>query len=413
MSTLNGLRALSVRLFTPWRGPWFADVDLDPEDVALAPKSGLATIRIGESVTLVGKVDMKASGSFVASARVRVVGGLGWSSTTPRQHFHQPGLFSTQVLAATAATVGEVIVDEVPLALGDDYVRGEGPASRVFGARDWYVDATGVTHTGLRPPAIADPSLELLDFDPLTHRADIACEALVLPGTTLVGDTRLNGEALTLRDVEQTWDGKGVRVVVWCSASPATRLGAALRALARESVQPQYMRTRRYRFVLDVGGGLALQAVNKSAGLPDLNLATVWSGLAGATTVLKPGTEVFVEFVDGDPSQPVILGVATAPIPLQTTIDASARVTIGPSAPTIELGAAPEPLAHAAAVVVAFQAISAALAVVSTTIQAMSTGYGALTSPQQTAFTSSMAAIGVALGAPVATLVPCTVVKGT
>jgi hypothetical protein len=51
-----------------------------------------------------------------------------------------------------------------------------------------------------------------------------------------------------------------------------------------------------------------LQAVRQAAGLPDALPATQIPGIAGAWAKLANGAEVLVEFIEGDPSQPIVTG---------------------------------------------------------------------------------------------------------
>src|SRR5579864_3731902 len=106
--TLNGFRAISVRLLIPYRGVWIADVELDLDIVATAPTSGPAVLIVG-GTTLKGTIDPRGSSTFVGKASARVVGGgNGWETVLPPQHFHIPaGVTSTAVYSATAAAVLE------------------------------------------------------------------------------------------------------------------------------------------------------------------------------------------------------------------------------------------------------------------------------------------------------------------
>ena len=95
-ATLNGFRVVSVRIVTRWRGPWFADVDCDPEDVSLLPSSGPATLILGTppqtTTALVAKIDPLASGSMVATKRLRVASAASGGPPTcqPRTFLSRP-----------------------------------------------------------------------------------------------------------------------------------------------------------------------------------------------------------------------------------------------------------------------------------------------------------------------------------
>jgi hypothetical protein len=333
-ATLNGARVVSARIVTPWRGVWFAELDLDP-DVAVVP-TGKATLTIG-TATLVGTVDPRASGRFVKTVRVRLVGGAGgWDKGVAPQHWHNDaGVKTATVYAATASAVGEVVKVAKPVSLGADFARTAGPASRVFGGDDWYVDAAGVTQVASRPAATPDVSVEILSFDASAKSLEVSADALVLPGTTFT-DARFDGE-LVARDVEQTFDTAGSRATVWCGAAAVGRLDSAIEAMVREMSGEKYLRQYRYRFVNMTADRLNLQAVEKGA--PDLQPVAVWPGMAGLAAQLQPSQTVIVAFLNGDPALPVIVGF-DGNTPRSVSVDATERVHLAPS------GSAPGPIAR-------------------------------------------------------------------
>lgn len=368
--TVNGLRCVSARIIHPWRGVWMVDAQLDPDVVQTVQTFGPASALIGGS-TLTGVIDPRGSGTFVAGAAVRVLGGAGgWDKTVPSLHFHNDaGLLSSTIYNATAATVLETVVDAIPVVLGIDYMRPAGPASRVFGDNDWWVDLLGTTHTGPRPPAVADPTLTVLNWDPVQQRAELTCDALVLPGTPLV-DTRFNGVTPIVRDVEQTFDAHGSRILAWCAQNPASRLLSALTSMVRELGKTATLKVYRYRLVLEgADKRITLQAVNPTAGMPAATLPlSVWPGMQGDSADYNTiGAEVLVHFVEGPagtPSQPVVLGFSPGIIPTDRTVDAQGLVKIGPSAAAVELAGGTEPLVlapWATGLVGALEALATAL----------------------------------------------------
>ncbi len=395
-ATLNGLRAVSVRVLVPYQGVWIADVDLDPDLVATAPTSGPAAIVIGVPpvATLLGVIDPLFSGSFVAAAKVRVVGGFGgWSKSVPAQDFENPaGVLSPAVLVPTGAIVGEKVTILVPeLLAAASYSRSAGPARRVLEGRSWWVDpTTGVTFVGgPRPPAPPDLSLQVLDWDPDTKTAELACDTLILPGTPLV-DTRIGESPVIVRDVEQTFDTRGSRATAWCSTGAVSRLQVALKALIRELAKTAHLKCYRYRVVNPPPGDTSnakwnLQAVDRdsttgaASPMPDLIPGTVWTGMSGVLAKVAPSLEVLVHFVDGDPGQPVVVGFSTLALPLELTVDATVAVKIGPTAPAVLLAGGGAPIGRVgdAITITPAQIASAGL------IANLSTGAVTATSPLQ------------------------------
>jgi len=366
-ATLNGSRAVSVRILAPWRGAWSADVVMDPADVDASTLIGAATIVIGEThgpvSTLQGTIDPRYSGTFIDRPFVRVVGGAGaWDKTVTAQHFHNDGgVTSSQVYQATAAQIGERVVDLAPTLLGADFVRSVGPASRVLADVDWFVDLDGVTQVGPRPSVPDDASLTVLDWDPIAQRAELQSDGLILPGA-IIADARIGAAAVTVRDVEQTFTGAGTHAIAWCAIAPATRLLSAFGSLVRELGGIAFVKRYRYRVVLEGSDGrLQLQAVQPSKGVPDTLPLTVWPGASGLAARLKPSSEVLVEFVAGDKTQPIVSGFSSAAIPLENTIDASVAVHVGPSAAAIQLAGGGHSIAFADALFLELGKIATAI----------------------------------------------------
>lgn len=347
---LNGVRVLRARLVTCRRGPWFADVDLDPDSAPVTltdVPSGAVVLTIsppgGTPIVLRGTVDPSASGRFVSGVPVRVLaGGGGWSTTVPAQHFHSDGGLSTlTVEQATAAACGETVVDASPLGLGIDWDRLEGPARRVFGDRDWYVDPSGVTQVASRPSASQDPSVEVLEWDPTQARAILSADVLVLPGTVLT-DARFDGP-LTVQDVSQTFSPEGTRAEVWCgsSSSSSGRMLSVLTNLVRELGGLANLRQYRYRIVSQgADGRLTLQAVPNSDGTPSdappLQPVSVFPGMAGLSALYKLSSHVIVALLNGDPGQPVVVGFDGS-LPLGLTLDTTGVLALGPSASSVAI----------------------------------------------------------------------------
>ncbi len=373
--TLNGLRAIAVRLSIPWRGMWSAEVTLDLDDVALIPTVGPALISVGGMV-LRGTVDPRGSGSFLNRASVRVIAGSGgWDKEVPAQHFANPGggLLSSLVYAATAPLVLEPPpLDPLPKLLGKHFARTKGPASAIFQDRQWYVDPiTGVVSVSDWLPLPQDPLWTIVDFDINQKRLSIISDNVILPGT-LIADTRLGAKVLIARDVEQIFDANGSHAEVWVCDKPISRLQDALKSMVRSMGNTTYLKTYLYRFVLPVGGELALQGITEGA--PDLNPIAQWTGLSGISAsllgnaALAPATEIVVGFTGGDPTQPFLCAFSPLAKPLALTLDA-----VGP----INFGAPISPMALAIGVQAQIVALQAEIAAMGVAWAAL----GALTGP--------------------------------
>lgn len=84
-----------------------------------------------------------------------------------------------------------------------------------------------------------------------------------------------------------------------------------------------YWVPRRFRVVQMHAGDnrVELQAVNPRLGFPDPLPVHVSPGMAGLRAKLVPGTVVVVQFVDGEPTQPVITHFAAAGEPGFTPVE--------------------------------------------------------------------------------------------
>lgn len=331
---LNGLHAVSVRLLQPWQGAWIADVDFDLAQVPVVPV-GPCTLTIGTTV-LQGTIDPEASGAFGDKAKARVIGGAGgWHKTVFPLHFHNDaGLFTTNVITATAAEVLERVTVLIPKRLGTDFLRLGGPASRVLAGLDWYVDFTGVTIVGPRPPIPMSTEISILSWDPKDQRAELASDSIISPGTILV-DPRFGTE--TIRDIEQTFSEGKARATAWCSGtgSKGSKISTLFKALVNEHGSLATLRPYRYRIVLQgADGRLTLQAIAPTVGIPDCIDLPIWPGLPGVTMKVVPGGECMVQFLDGDLSQPVVtsfkgevlelkVGTGFSPVALADAVEAN------------------------------------------------------------------------------------------
>jgi hypothetical protein len=347
---LNSLSVISAVVTMPGTGVWIADLDVDLDISGIVP-SGRAIFTVGTSI-LSGTIDPRATGRFGQKAHVQLVGGgNGWDSDVPALHLHADfGVLSTAVFNATAALVGEAVVDSLPKVLGTDYVRTAGPASRVLAGVDWYVNTAGVTIVGPRIPKPFNPlSVDILEWSADTRRAILASDELVEPGTILL-DTRFG--TATVRDIEQHFGPEGARCIAWCATSdipaipgaPASevaghRLTRALGALAREATSSVYLRPYKYRVaVQEPDKRLTLQATSLDVPVPlILQSVEMWPGLPGHTALVTPGTEVIVIFLDGNPSKPVVAGFASLLPTLETSIN-TLRFAVGLGALPVVVG---------------------------------------------------------------------------
>jgi hypothetical protein len=387
--TLNGLRVTHARVIIPWRGVWSAEIECELTPAG-TPPSGPAALVVNDW-PLVGTIDPERSGRFGDAARVRVLGGGGgWHKpVAARQYHNDAGVLSTAVLASTGAEVGERVTEAGPPSrLGVDYMRGAGPASRVLEGRSWWVDpSSGTTIVGPRPHVPAPPDLTIVSWDPTTRVAVLSADRLVFPGAMLTSATI--GSAL-VRDVEHVLSGDGgVQITAWCHDAEVARLPSLLASVAREACGVPYLKVYRYRIVMQGGDGrVTLQAVAKAAGMPEvIKLVDVWPGMASVSAKYAPGTVCLVEFIDGDPTRPVVRGFEPGAKTLEVSVDA-VRFAVG-------LGA--QPVALAPPTLGLITAIAGQLKALSTLVAAMTGPPGAAVPPFTNAHATAAATIDTAM----------------
>lgn len=365
--TISGLRCASVKLWAPFTGTWTAEVDYDLPDTN-TPLAG-AVILVVDGATLRGTIDPTASGRFGNYARARVIGGAGgWVRRVGPQEFHNDaGQPLAYVIAATAAEVGEVIGTTTTAIGPADYERVAGPASRVLAGLDWYVDAAGVTHIGQRLEVPAAATSQVLTYDPQDRVATLSVEGLLAPGT-VIADPRFG--SITVRDVEQTFaDGKA-RTTAWCGVEAKSRAAALFGALVREHGRVGTLKAYRYRVDVQspLDGRLRLQAVNPGSGAPDTVALPPWYGVPGVEALIPPGTECVVQFLDGDPAQPVVTSFA----PGAAVVKVGGEQPVALAAPliaAIKAGLGADPISGSAQVL-AFESAIAALSPLATKLLA-------------------------------------------
>jgi hypothetical protein len=317
-ASVGELSASRVRLVVANTGPWWAECDFE-DDAAL---SGRVELQLGE-LKLSGTVVPQYGGTHALRRQATIIAGAaGWgASVAPKDYHNDAGVKARTVAEDAARAVGEALGTFTPGAerVGIDYVRQAGPASRaledVAGEAAWWVDYAGVTHVGARSARSADPAeYEVLEYEPRARVAMLAVDDLTKVGIGSVLVDRLD-EPQTVRELEVLVEGGKLRVKAWCGGTDRGegRLAGVLRGIVERLAGTQLFARYRYRVVLQAGDGrLSLQAVRKRPGLPDVLPISIWPGIAAAEIAPELGTEVLVEFIEGDAAQPAVTGFQSA-----------------------------------------------------------------------------------------------------
>jgi hypothetical protein len=315
-ATINGDRCQQIDLYVSQTGPWYIDAILDDSDATL---TGMVTVQIG-TLQLKGTVVPAYSGAFVLQRSLRVIAGAGgWGTLLKAKAYHNDGGVQYKTVAQDAAReCGETLgtLDFGGGSLGVDFVRPMGPGSAVLDRllRDsggqWWVDQSGVTHCGSRSALTpVEGSYNVLTYSPLNRTATIGLDDPVALWVGSVITDRLS-EPQTIRELEVHVDKSQCRVKAWTGGdeSDSCRLGRAIEAYLRQRDAAHVWGCYRYRVFAMSGNRANLQAVRRLAGLPDVLPVTIRPGVAGMWAKLRPGSEVLVEFIEGDVTQPICVG---------------------------------------------------------------------------------------------------------
>lgn len=249
----------------------------------------------------------------------RIVAGAGsWGEIlAPRAYHNDAGVRARTVAEDVARLCGETLATWTSDArLGVDFVRATGPASRtletVIGADQWWVDYDGVTHIGSRPSSTpAAGSYEISDYQPSRRLAEMAFNDLAQLQIGAVLSERLDAPQ-TIREMTIDVSADRARIIAYVGDEEPKRgrVVELVEAIARRSASQRIWGLWRYRVSQMSVDRVELQAVSRAAGLPDILPISMKPGVAGAHADLAPGAEVYVQFVEGSPSMPVITAFA-------------------------------------------------------------------------------------------------------
>ena len=108
------------------------------------------------------------------------------------------------------------------------------------------------------------------------------------------------------------------------------RLLTAIRLIIRaELPQLTYFGTYEYSIQSNSGSTVDIAPVDTTVSLPSMNGVPLISSLQGQVVVPNTGL-CRVRFINGDPSQPIVVGIVSTPSSI--SIDATGQLSIGPSA---------------------------------------------------------------------------------
>lgn len=312
-ATLNGRLCSSVGVTLPRYGVWTGWVTLATAD-AVATTAGSATLVVA-GITLVGTV--KRQGERAGLRSVELEGGFGGWSRPVQATGKGGGLYWGNLvdLDSIAKSIADKAGERVELGEGVNRKLGETVAARLgqvdagallsqvcaspAGATvvPWWVDTDGTTRLGARAGAAV--TAKAVDVDDLARAYSYAEDNALplLPGATIEGSP-----IVELRIEASGEEVREVATVAVGDEEPHT-VTALLRRLILRVVGPHVSSRTLYRYVVRkvYGDGRLLAAPVRSLLAPELDGLRIWPGIAGGRCKPKEGSEILVQFADGDP----------------------------------------------------------------------------------------------------------------
>jgi len=295
---------------------WQVSGTLAVEESDLSDPSGRAVFRWG-GAEWSGALLPEFGGEWGARRAFRLVAGAaGWRRLVRERGYHSDaGVKGRRVAQELAEEVGESLGGyDGRLLVGADYARPVGCAAVTLEDlagpdRAWWVDRAGVTHVGARRGGFW---AGVLDWDPGARVAVLEADDLASleVGATLT-DERI-GDPTVIQELVLTGSGAAVRALAWCGGDgragrAAWLVRSIVARLAGAAGPAKLFGSYRYRVAgMHPDGRVNLSVVSKATGLPALLPVRMWPGVAGAHAELKPGTEVLVEFEEGDRGRPFV-----------------------------------------------------------------------------------------------------------
>lgn len=306
---VDGHAVIRLELHVPNVGPWWADAVFESEpELAGAVVLGIGTRSLRGTIV--------EGGTYGLQRRVRIVAGAGgWGTLLTPQHFHSDsGVRAFVVAQSLASAAGETLGTFEPEVdvVGADYVRQATTAARaledVIGRVAWWVDYDGVTHVGERAEvSLTGDEYQLLHLDPLEQLATLSVEDV---GAIPIGAQLV--DVGTVRELRVTIDADRLEVVAWVGGNETSRgrLAEELVRIVRHVNSRSLFGKYRYRVVQLSGDRLELQRVAQLPGLPDAIPVATRPGVSGAHAKPALGSIVYVEFIEGRRTMPIVVAFA-------------------------------------------------------------------------------------------------------
>lgn len=315
-ATVAGLQVVGGALLMPLIGAWTADLQLATQQQI----TGAVTVVIG-NLTLAGFV--YRSESYGGQVRARLVGGYGgWrkgpgDGLVPQGYGSNQGVKLSTILQDAASACGEQVNVFADVTIGQAFVRvafATSVASDVLWQMlalgyitAWYVAPSGVTMTGPWPLITVSTPFDVTDQRPDEGVVIVATEdyASWMPGATFTSPL-LDG-SYTSGGVQYVWGEDGVfRLEVLTAAAPfRDRVLGPIQQLVQKELAPLRF-FGRYAYTISSPTGTTIDGAptDTTLGLPDVQNVPLTADSLASYTPPSGGT-AHIQFVNGDPTQPV------------------------------------------------------------------------------------------------------------
>jgi hypothetical protein len=331
IASVAGHAATTMRIYMSAWGCWYVEAQLDGERTL----SGSVEVKAAD-LTLQGTV--LSGGAMKGRSSYRIVAGAGgWGRVLPMKSYAtDAGVKVRTVIGDAAQAVGETVSLTTTDTTGPSFTRNEGRASLVLESiapQAWYVGEDGVTRLGRRSATTLTAAV------PRVSQVDLARGCVTLAPTSLAALVPgITVDGIEAVDVIHDITPEGVRTTIYGArgAGQSRRLDAWRKLFEQLDPDRDFRAVWEYRVVTQSGERLNLQAVRRSAGMPDLELVRVRPGLAGARSDVALASRVLVAFVNAERGRPEVIAFEDADgagfTPLLTEIDASTFVKLADGA---------------------------------------------------------------------------------
>jgi hypothetical protein len=306
----GGFRAHAGTIIMPYTGAWVADLTFaDTTELA-----STAALTCGD-LTLVGTIYRQAE--FAGQRVARIVAGYGgWHRTAPARAYRLSGAVSLSLVATDLANeVGEKVSVGTDRVLGDYFVRETAPAQRILrqlAGLGWYVDNAGVTQIRTRPSVGVTGDFLVQSFDPAHGELVVSTESYSewQPGNTFSNALVTDTQTIGLVRIETDNEGKlRHTVLVGGPDTDLDRMMSAIRELVRGEVSRlQFLGIYGYVVLSSDGDTVTCRPINASLSLPPLVSIPLRNGASGLDCKPHSGDVLAVAFLDGEPTQPRVMG---------------------------------------------------------------------------------------------------------